>query len=267
MPEQTTTRPGRTAPLRVETHGAVATLRLLRPTISGADPELPDQLRVVAEQLSEDPRVRAVLLTGGRRIFAAGADVRGMVECTAAEADAFTARLHRAFSAVARIAKPVVAAIAGYALGGGLELALCADYRMAGQGALLGLPEVGLGIIPGTGGTQRLPRLIGPGPAKRLILTGEQLTADQALRLGLVDEVVPDAELHRAALALTERFAAGPTLALAAAKRAVDEGHGLPLDRGLDLERRLFAGLFGTADQQNGMRAQLTGAPAAFRGR
>ncbi|MEV7022286.1 enoyl-CoA hydratase-related protein [Kitasatospora sp. NPDC093558] len=253
--------------MRVEQDGPVATLRLLRPTISAVDPLLPLELCAAADRVSGDESIRAVILTGGRRVFGSGADVRAMVDCSPAEADAYTVRLHAGFTAIAAIRKPVVAAIAGFALGGGLELALCADYRVAGAGARLGLPEVSLGIIPGTGGTQRLPRLVGPGPAKKLIFTGRQLTAAEALEIGLVDEVVPDAEVPDAARRLAEDFALGPTAALAAAKQAIDEGFELPLPLGLDLERRHFSGLFGTADQRAGMQAQLARQKPAFAGR
>ncbi|MFD4904543.1 enoyl-CoA hydratase/isomerase family protein [Kitasatospora purpeofusca] len=257
--------------LRIEpdaaTDGAVATVRLLRPRISGTDPRVPEELIAAAEQLDADPAVRAVVLYGGRRVFGSGADVKDLAERSPAEVDAYTGRLHTALDALARIGKPVVAAITGYALGGGLELALCADLRVAGEGAVLGLPEIELGVIPGTGGTQRLPRLIGAGPAKRLILTGTLLTAAEALRIGLVDETVPDPEVYEAALRTARRFAAGPTAALAAAKRAVDDGLDLPLGAGLDLERRQFTALFATEDQRIGMRAQLDGTRPAFLGR
>ncbi|MFI8080140.1 enoyl-CoA hydratase/isomerase family protein [Kitasatospora sp. NPDC086009] len=252
--------------VRVEEAGPVATVRLLRPTISGADPVLPAELAEAAERVGSDPAVRAVILTGGRRVFGSGADLAAMAECTPAEVDAYTARLHAGFAAIAAIPKPVVAAIVGFALGGGLELALCADFRVAGSGAVLGLPEIRLGIIPGTGGTQRLPRLIGPARAKRLIMTGRQVDAAEALELGLVDEVVPDTEVHASAQRLAERFADGPTAALGAAKRAVDEGLGRPLAEGLDLERHRFAALFATADQREGLRAHLAGEPPRFIG-
>ena len=148
---------------------------------------------------------------------------------------------------VAGLGKPVVAAITGYALGGGLELALAADFRVAGASARLGQPEILLGVIPGAGGTQRLPRLVGPAKAKDIVFTGRMLTAAEALEIGLVDRVVPDAEVYQAALDLVQRYANGPALALRAAKQAIDYGLGVDLATGLEIERVQFAALFGTA--------------------
>jgi enoyl-CoA hydratase/carnithine racemase len=162
-------------------------------------------------------------------------------------------RLQDCFREVARIPKPVIAAVTGYALGGGLELALCADIRVLGDSARVGQPEIQLGIIPGAGGTQRLPRLIGPAKAKDLIFTGRHVRADEALALGIADRVVPAEEVYDTALAYARTFAEGPAVALAAAKRAIDDGLGLSLDDGLRLESTFFAGLFGTEDRTLGM--------------
>ena len=163
----------------------------------------------------------------------------------------------------------MVAAITGYALGGGLELALAADFRVAGAGARLGQPEILLGVIPGAGGTQRLPRLVGPARAKDIVFTGRMLAAAEALQIGLVDRVVPDAEVYPAALDLVQRYANGPALALRAAKRAIDYGLGVDLATGLEIERVQFAALFGTQDQRTGMRSFLEHGPgqATFTGR
>ena len=170
---------------------------------------------------------------------------------------------------MAQIPKPVVAAITGYALGGGLELALCADFRVAGESAQVGQPEILLGVIPGGGGTQRLPRLIGPARAKDLVFTGRFIGADEALAIGLVDQVVPDDQVYHAARALVERYARGPALALRAAKQAIDGGLGLDLATGLEIERLQFAGLFATEDQKTGMRSFIENGPgkATFAGR
>jgi enoyl-CoA hydratase/carnithine racemase len=177
-------------------------------------------------------------------------------------------RLQASFTAVARIGKPVVAAVTGYALGGGLELALCADFRVAGQGATVGQPEILLGIIPGAGGTQRLPRLVGPARAKDIVFTGRFVDAAEALAIGLVDRVVPDAEVYDAARALVARYATGPALALRAAKQAIDDGLETDLNTGLEIERLHFAGLFSTEDQRTGMRSFVESGPgkATFAG-
>ena len=170
---------------------------------------------------------------------------------------------------MARIPKPVIAAITGYALGGGYELALCADFRVVGASAKIGQPEILLGVIPGAGGTQRLARLVGPARAKDLVFSGRHVGAEEALDMGLVDAVVPDDEVQATAVAMARKFAAGPPLALAAAKQAIDEGLELPIDRGLALETELFAGLFDTEDQKTGMRSFLDNGPgrATFSGR
>jgi enoyl-CoA hydratase/carnithine racemase len=250
--------------VRVETDGPVATIRLNRPSFSAVDPRLPEEMTSVAAAVGADPTIRAIILYGNRRVFSTGADLRLMADRSPAAVNAHTRLLHAGFNAIAAIPKPVVAAIAGYALGGGLELALCADYRVAGEGTVLGLPETELGIIPGTGGTQRLPRLIGLGQAKKLIFTGRRITAAEALGLGLVDEVVPDPDVRTAAARLGEQFADRPTAALAAAKRAVDGGLGHPLSVGLDLEREEFAALFATEDHRRGLHAALNRRAPSF---
>ena len=178
------------------------------------------------------------------------------------------AALQAALNDVAAIPKPVVAAVTGYALGGGLELALCADFRVLGESAKVGQPEILLGVIPGAGGTQRLPRLIGPAKAKDLIFTGRQVTAAEALAIGLADRVVPDADVYQAARDLVAQYAAGPALALRAAKQAVNMGLEVDLATGLEIERLHFAGLFATADQKAGMRSFMENGPgkAVFEG-
>jgi enoyl-CoA hydratase/carnithine racemase len=180
-----------------------------------------------------------------------------------------SARLQAAFSAVAGIPKPVIAAVTGYALGGGLELALCADFRVLGESAKVGQPEILLGVIPGAGGTQRLPRLVGPARAKDLIFTGRHMPAGEALAIGLADQVVPDADVYQAARDMAARYATGPALALRAAKQAVDKGLEVDLATGLEIERLQFAALFATEDQKTGMRSFIEQGPgkATFEGR
>jgi enoyl-CoA hydratase/carnithine racemase len=180
-----------------------------------------------------------------------------------------SAGLQASFTAVARIGKPVVAAITGYALGGGLELALCADFRVVGESAKVGQPEILLGIIPGAGGTQRLPRLIGPARAKDLIFSGRQVTAAEALAIGLADKVVPDAEVYATAVDLVRQYASGASLAIRAAKQAIDAGLEVDLATGLEIERLQFSALFATEDQKSGMRDFIENGPgkATFSGR
>jgi enoyl-CoA hydratase/carnithine racemase len=228
-----------------------------------------DEIADAAAQVSADPDVRAVVLYGGEKVFAAGADIKEMATMGYAEMATRSAALQASFSAVANIPKPVIAAVTGYALGGGLELALCADFRVLGESAKVGQPEILLGIIPGAGGTQRLPRLIGPAKAKDLIFTGRQVAAAEALAIGLADRVVPDADVYQAARDLAAQYAAGPALALRAAKQAVNNGLEVDLATGLEIERLQFAALFATEDQKAGMRSFMENGPgkAAFEGR
>lgn len=253
----------------LDIEGAVGVLRLGRPPLNVLDRAAQSALRSAAEEAAADERVRAVVLYGGPRAFSAGADIKEMATMTHGEMVRHAAVLQGAFDAVAAIPKPVVAAINGTALGGGCELALTADARICGSEAVLGLPEVLLGVIPGAGGTQRLPRLIGPAKAKELIFTGRQVGADEALNLGLVDQVTPAGEVLEAALRWARRFEEGPALALHAAKTAVDRGLATDLGSGMAIERSVFAALFATEDRLTGMRQFAAGGPgrATFSGR
>jgi len=258
--------------VRVETdpdHPAVAVIRLDRPKVNALNAVLTAEIAEAATRVSTDPAVRAVVVYGGERVFVAGADIKEMADRTHAEMLEYGRNLQNALTLVARIPKPVVAAVTGYALGGGLELALAADFRVVGEGAKLGVPEIQLGVIPGAGGTQRLPRLIGPARAKEMIFSGRHVGAEEAGRIGLADEVVPDGDVYAAAVALVARYAEGPAVALAAAKEAVDRGLETDLDSGLEIERLHFAGLFATEDQKTGMRSFVEQGPgrAEFRGR
>ncbi len=255
--------------VRIAAEAAIATIRLERPPMNALNAQVQAEIGAAAAQVSADPEVRAVILYGGEKVFAAGADVKEMAEASHVRMMEIGAGIQNAFRAVARIPKPVIAAITGFALGGGLELALCADFRVLGERARVGQPEILLGIIPGAGGTQRLPRLIGPSRAKDLVYSGRFVDAAEALRIGLADQVVPDAEVYEAARQLAARYTGGAPLALRAAKQAIDEGLERDLDAGLEIERLHFTGLFGTEDQAAGMRSFLANGPgkAAFSGR
>ncbi len=255
--------------VRVEIEQAVATVRVDRPPMNALSAAVQDEIAAAASQVSADQAIAAVVLYGGPKVFAAGADVKEMSTLSYAQMAATgSRRLQDTFSAVARIGKPVIAAITGYALGGGLELALCADFRVVGEGAKVGQPEILLGIIPGAGGTQRLPRLIGPARAKDLIYSGRFVDSAEALAIGLADKVVPDDEVYQAACELAARYAGGPAIALRAAKEAIDRGLETDLDTGLEIERLNFAGLFATDDAATGMRSFLENGPgkASFSG-
>ena len=245
----------------LEVDEGIGTIRLDRPPMNALDSAAQDELKAVAEEASRRPEVRAVVVWGGEKVFAAGADVKEMQAMSYEDMVDRAGELQGAFTAVARIAKPVVAAVNGYALGGGCELALSADIRIAAQDAKLGQPEILLGLIPGAGGTQRLSRLVGPSRAKDLIFTGRMVTAQEALSIGLVDQVVPAEEVYGRAHAWAERLARGPAYALRAAKEAVDKGLNADLDTGLAIERHLFVGLFATADRETGMRSFVEEGP------
>ena len=255
--------------VRVEVADGIATIRLDRPKMNAINAQVQNEIADAAEQVSADSAVRAVILYGGERVFAAGADIKEMASMSYPEMAERSAALQASFSAVADIPKPVVAAVTGYALGGGLELALCADFRVLGEGAKVGQPEILLGIFPGAGGTQRLPRLIGPARAKDLVFSGRQVPAAEALAIGLTDTVVPDADVYQAAAGLVAQYATGPALALRAAKQAVNRGLEVDLATGLEIERLHFAALFATEDQRSGMRSFLENGPgkAVFEGR
>ena len=239
----------------------VATLRIDRPKLNPLNKLLQRELGEAAVLATERDDIRAVVIYGGEVAFAAGADIKEMAELSYTDMVKHSAVLQSMFSAVARIPKPVIAAITGFALGGGCELALCADLRVAADNAKLGQPEIKLGLIPGAGGTQRLARLIGPARAKELVFTGRTVGAEEALRIGLVDRVVPAAETYQTALALAAELAAGPAFALRAAKAAIDRGLETDLDTGLEIERQQFAGLFATEDRAIGMRSFIEEGP------
>ncbi|MER5472685.1 enoyl-CoA hydratase-related protein [Streptomyces sp. NPDC002935] len=247
--------------VHLEVAEGVGTIRLDRPPMNALDVATQDRLKELAEEATSRPDVRAVVLYGGEKVFAAGADIKEMQAMDHAAMVVRSRALQDSFTAVARIPKPVVAAVTGYALGGGCELALCADYRIAADNAKLGQPEILLGLIPGAGGTQRLSRLIGPSKAKDLIFTGRMVKADEALTLGLVDRIVPAAEVYTAAHTWAARLAQGPAIALRAAKESIDAGLETDIDTGLTIERNWFAGLFATEDRERGMRSFVEEGP------
>ncbi|MFI9099124.1 enoyl-CoA hydratase/isomerase family protein [Streptomyces fildesensis] len=251
----------------LEVAEGVGTIRIDRPPMNALDIATQDRLKVVAEEAGRRDDVRAVILWGGEKVFAAGADIKEMQAMSYEGMVDRSRALQESFTAVARIPKPVVAAVTGYALGGGCELALCADIRIAAENAKLGQPEILLGLIPGAGGTQRLTRLVGPSRAKDLIFTGRMVKAEEALAIGLVDKVVPAEQVYAEARAWAERLARGPAYALRAAKEAIDGGLETDLETGLTIERTLFAGLFATADRETGMRSFVEDGPgkAKFR--
>jgi len=253
----------------IEVADAVATVRLDRPKMNAISFQVQAELREAAAEVTERDDVRAVVLWGGERVFAAGNDVKEMAGLSYSEMVRLSASVSSATTAIARIPKPVVAAVNGYALGGGCELALAADLRFAAEDAVLGQPEVLLGIIPGAGGTQRLARLVGPSRAKDIILTGRFVKADEALAIGLVDRVLPAGEVYDAAREWAAQFSGAAALAVRAAKECIDRGSEVDLDTGLEIERQQFAAVFATEDRDRGMTSFVESGPgkATFVGR
>ena len=255
--------------VRLEVADGVGTIRLDRPKMNAIDGQLRAELHEVALEARDRDDVRAVVLYGGERMFAAGADIAEMSQLGYAEMLAWGHRLQDPMRVVARLPKPVIAAVTGYALGGGFELALTADSRVLGERAKVGLPEITLGIIPGAGGTQRLSRLVGPSRAKDIIFTGRFVKAEEALSIGLVDKTVPAGEVYDEAVKWASQFANAATYAVRAAKESIDRGLEVDLDTGLEIERQQFAGLFATEDRAIGMASFLQDGPgkAKFTGR
>jgi enoyl-CoA hydratase len=243
----------------------IATLTINRPeALNALNSDVLDAITNAAHDLRG--KAKAILITGAGKAFVAGADIAQMQGLGKADAEAFARRGHAFGQALAEFPGPVIAAINGYALGGGLELAMACDILVASERAVVGQPEVKLGVVPGFGGSQRLSRRTGPGIAKWLLMTGDSVKADEALRLGIVDKVVPPEALLAECRKIAEACLANGPLAVAAVKNLVDRGLDLPLAAALDLEAKAFGDSFATADQKEGMKAFTEKRKAAFKG-
>jgi enoyl-CoA hydratase/carnithine racemase len=253
--------------VRFEVEGGVATIRLDRPPANALDRAFADEVASAAEEAQRRDDVGAVVLWGGPTLFAAGADIKAMAGLTPDEVRPWVAALGAACDALERVPKVTIAAINGFALGGGCELALACDLRFAAADARLGQPEIRLGVIPGAGATQRLPRIVGEARAKDLILSGRRVDAAEAASIGLVTRVVEPGSVYEAAVREAATFASGPTRALGAAKAAIHAWRGADAHAGLEAERGAFCDVFATADRREGMAAFLAKRPARFEGR
>jgi enoyl-CoA hydratase len=255
--------------LRIDRESHVVTLTLNRPDkLNALNEELLRELAAAVVGLDEDPGVRATILTGsGDKAFAAGADIAAMAEMSAAQAARFARLGHHVGALLEQASFPVIAALNGFALGGGCELALCCDFIYSSDRAKIGQPEVGLGIIPGFGGTQRLARRVGAPRAREICMTGDAINAEQALQIGLVNAVVPHAELLPRVREVAKKIASRGPLAIASVKRSILKGSDLALSSANELEVGAFAALFGTQDQREGMRAFLEKRAATFEGK
>ncbi len=254
--------------IKIEREENIVWIVLNRPhRLNAFNDILVEELSEVLDTVENDPSVRCVIITGeGDRAFSAGADITAFPKVTPVKAQEFSRRGQKVFSKIEEMSKPVIAAINGYALGGGLELALACDFRIASEHAELGTPEINLGIIPGWGGTQRLVRTVGLRNARRIVMFGERIKADEALKIGLVDKVVPFEKLREEAKALAKRLAEGPPIALKYAKHALNFGSQVPLDVGLRLEATLMALLFSTQDVKRGIEAFMSKRKPEFKG-
>ena len=242
--------------VRLEVEDGIATIRLNRPPMNALCAQLGREIGDLLPEIATRSDISAVIVYGGENVFAAGADIKEMVDLDLVGMTAYGRLLQDFTNDLAALPKPTIAAITGYALGGGFEVALCCDFRIAGAKAKVGFPEITLGVIPGMGGTQRAARLIGPSRAKEIVFSGRFIGAEEALAMGLVNQVVPEGEdVYAAAREWASRYVGGPAMALAAAKQVIDRGLEVDLATGLEIERMAFASLFATDDQKIGMRA------------
>ena len=247
----------------------VGTIRLDRPKVNALNAAVAQEIDDAVEAARTNDDVRAVVLWGGERVFAAGADIKEMQERDAVTMYRYIGEFQDVFTRLENLPKVTVAAINGYALGGGCELTLACDFRICAEDSQLGQPEILLGVIPGAGGSQRLPRLVGVGRAKDIIYSGRLVGAEEALAIGMVHEVVPAGEVYDRAVKRAARYAKGPSVALTAAKQAIQNGMQVDMANGLLIERQAFAGLFASEDQKIGMKSFVEQGPgkAEFVGR
>jgi enoyl-CoA hydratase/carnithine racemase len=255
--------------VKLDVADGVATIRLDRPKVNALNEQVAGEIGEAVDSIQYDESVRAAVLWGGERVFAAGADIKEMAIRDAVTMYRYIGRFQDVYTKLERLPMVTIAAVNGYALGGGCELTLACDLRVCAEDAHFGQPEILLGVIPGAGGTQRLPRIVGVGRAKELIYSGRMVDAEEALRIGLVNDVVAPDKVYERALKIAKRYAAGPTVALQAAKQVIQNGIDVDMTTGLLLERQAFAALFSSEDQQIGMDTFVEEGPgkAKFVGR
>lgn len=254
--------------IKVEMTDDIAIVKFNRPkALNAMNTEMAGEIADLFDRLETDEKVRGIILTGEGRAFMAGADISEMKDWDAAGGREFARFSNYALSKVADISKPVIGAVNGYALGGGMELSLCCDWRYAGESAVLGAPEVTLGIIPSGGGTQRLARLIGSGRAKELIFTGRKIKADEAERIGLVNRVIPDAALMKEAIRSMRSALSNSSITLKYAKETIDTGLDMDLHSGIKAEINAVGMVFASEDRLEGVTAFLERRRANFKNR
>ena len=252
--------------LIVTKEGRLGIIQLNRPSVLNAlSTELISELVKALEALDKDETVNVIVLTGGEKVFAAGADIKEMSQATTVEL--ILDKRFELWDKIRMITKPIIAAVTGYCLGGGNELAMNCDIVIASESAIFGQPEVNVGIMPGAGGTQRLTRMVGKAKAMQMILTGQPVSAEEALRMGLVSKVVPDKGLMEETKKVANEIASKPTISVRAAKQAILRAHDTTMEIGLEYERKLFYTLFATSDSKEGMRAFLEKRKPVFKGK
>jgi enoyl-CoA hydratase len=251
--------------VNLETKDGVGTIRLDRPKVNALNSQVALEIGAAVDAAAADDSVGSVVIWGGEKVFAAGADIKEMADKDPVSVFRYIARFQDVFTRLEQLPKVTIAAINGYALGGGCELALACDMRICAEDSQLGQPEILLGVIPGAGGTQRLPRLVGVGRAKEIIYSGRFVGADESLQIGLVNEVVSPADVYGRALEIASRYVHGPRVALMAAKQAIQSGVDLDMTSALLVERQAFSALFATEDQQIGMESFATEGPGKAR--
>ncbi|MEA2433713.1 MAG: hypothetical protein QOG54_1170 [Actinomycetota bacterium] len=247
--------------VKLEVSDGVGTMRLDRPKLNPLNDQVSGEIGEIVGQVAADENVRALVVWGGERVFAAGADIKEMAGRDTVTIYKYIERFQGVFTKLEQLPILTIAAVNGYALGGGCELAMACDLRICADNAMFGQPEILLGVIPGAGGTQRLPRLVGVGRAKELIYSGRFVTAEEAYRIGLANEVVAPDKVYERAKELASLYASGPTVALMAAKQVIQNGFNADMATGLLLERQAFAALFSTEDQKIGMESFVEHGP------
>ncbi len=254
--------------LLYEKENNIGILTLNRPkSMNGINDEMMIELSALLDKIAADDEVKALIISGGSKVFAAGGDIEYMIKASSLQAEAFVALVHQAFDKIVNLEKPVIAAIANLALGGGCELALACDIRIASEGSKFGQPEINLGVTPGAGGTQRLSRIVGPGWARYLIMTGDSVDTDTAFKIGLVNMVVPLEDLMAEAKKMAKSLASKSVLAMKTAKKCLNYGDNVDLLSGLKFEQKSWAFLFSTEDQKEGMNAFLEKRKPEFKGK
>ncbi len=254
--------------LLFQKEAGVGIITLNRPeTMNGINDQMMLELSALMDEIAVDDEVRALIVTGGEKVFAAGGDIAYISGLNTLQAESFVALVHQAFDKIANCDKPVIAAIAGLALGGGCELALACDIRLAAEGSRFGLPEINLGIMPGAGASQRLTRIVGMGWARHLLFTGNPIDSDTALKIGLVTMVLPREKLMEEARKMARTLASRSPIALRTAKKCLNYAENVDLPSGLVFEQKLWSFLFSTEDQKEGMNAFLQKRKPEFKGK